>query len=177
MNIKSVVMFSGLCLSAYACNNSTSEQQREDKTEITHLVDSFTYSKDSATLPGFEIEVQLSKKAEDTLKALHESVIVKAYFSGIPKDTTSEEYEEMGYISIGDHEIELRDVRMAKFMHIALSRKDIELLKDKNFEVLINVFSGHRATDVNLLNVDILQKSIDSVAGKHFVLKGKLIGE
>lgn len=175
--MRTIILFCSLGLLVYACSNPASKEQHTGKAPKAPLSDTFEFSRDSAVLPGFEILVELSKRAEDTLKALHESVIVKAYFSGIPKDTTSEEYQEMGQVGIGDYEIELKEDRIARFARIALLRKDIESLKDRNFEVLINVFSGRRATDINLLNVDILQEGIDSIAGKQFILKGKLIGE
>lgn len=175
--MKTSILYCGLALLVYACSNHTNKEEHTEETAKTTLIDSFTFSKDSVVLPGFEIKVQLSKRAEDTLKALHELVIVKAYFAGVPKDTTSEEYMEMGQLGIGDHEIELKEDRLAKFTHITLSRKDIESLRDRNFEVLINVFSGRRASEVNLLNVDIVQLGIDSMAGKRFILNGKLIGE
>lgn len=175
--MRAITCLCSLWMFAYACSNPVSRQQHIEAAAKAPLSDSFSFSKDSVVLPGFEVLVELSKRAEDTLKSLHESVIVKAYFSGMPKDTTSEEYLEMGQISIGDYELELGEDRLARFSHVALSRKDVESLRDRNFEVLINVFSGRQATDVNLLNVDILQEGVDSIGGRQFVLKGKLIGE
>ena len=138
---------------------------------------SFRISGDSVLIPGFIIALNLSDKAEKELKDQHESVIVQAYFAGEPKDTTTEEYIENGELNVGSYRIELFDKRIAKFENVKIAKTSLDALKDKNFEVLINVFSGRHATDLNILDCDILQEKILTVAGKKFVLNGKLIEE
>ena len=125
----------------------------------------------------FEIEVSLSNKAEEKLKAGKETIIVAAYFSGMPKDTTLTLLVENGEWGLGSREIELRTERVAKFEGIRFSRSLYDSVAPKSMNVLINVFSGRRSTDVNLLSCDILQDSVSAVGGKKFLLKGKLIAE
>jgi hypothetical protein len=137
--------------------------------------ENFSFIGDSVELPDFEIEIILSENAEKKLKIGNESVIVKAYFSGIPKDTTLEEYIEFGAISIGSFQIEIFDKRVVRFEKVKISKSKYEKLEDKNFEVLINVFSGRRSSMYNLLESDILQAGINSIKGKRHILKGKLI--
>lgn len=48
-------------------------------------------------------------------------------------------------------------------------------LSDKNFEILINVFSGRRSSQFNLINCDILQEPIFDVMNKRHILTGKLL--
>ena len=147
------------------------------ETQAGTLNTSFRISGDSVLIPGFIIDLTLSPKAEKELKEKHESVIVQAYFAGEPKDTTTEEYIENGELNVGSYRIELFDKRIAKFENVKIAKTSLDALKDKNFEVLINVFSGRHATDLNILDCDILQEKILTVAGKKFVLNGKLIEE
>lgn len=137
--------------------------------------DYFKVVGDSAAIPSFEIQVELSEKAEKKLKEKKESIIVAAYFSGIPKDTTK--YMEDGEYAVGTHTMELTDSRTAKFEKIKISKQVYETLADKDIQVLINIYSGRRSSKMNLLNCDILQKPISQVKDQKFVLKGKLIGE
>ena len=132
---------------------------------------------DSVEVPAFEIEVSLSPKAEEKLKAIRETIIVAAYFSGIPKDTTLKDYLKYGELAINSNERELSDNRVAKFEGIKFSRTLLDTIPAKNMNLLINVYSGRRSAKDNLLDCDILNKPISEIKGKKFVLKGKLIGE
>lgn len=87
------------------------------------------------------------------------------------------EYVKNGEFAIGSREKELRSERVAKFEGIRFSKILYDSLVPKSMVVLINVYSGRRSTDVNLLDCGILQDSIHLVAGKRSLLKGKLIGE
>ncbi|CAM4126122.1 hypothetical protein FLJU110815_18230 [Flavobacterium jumunjinense] len=144
-----------------------------DKNEI--LTDSVKIENDSIIIPEFVIKLELSEKAENKLTKDKESVIVQAYFSGIPKDTLNEDYEKWGKIHIGGHNIELWNSKIASFKNIKISKEAFNELADPNFEVLINVFSGRHSTASNLLDCEIIQESIDSLRGKTHLIKGKLI--
>ena len=130
---------------------------------------------DSMIIPSFEIEVSLSEKANAKLKADKETIIVSAIFSGIPKDTTSEDYRKTGEFGLGFHNIELVESRIAKFEGIKFSKSLYDSLADKDIQLLINIFSGRKSTRDNLLNCDILQDKMSNIKGRKFTLKGKLI--
>jgi hypothetical protein len=130
---------------------------------------------DSIIIPEFTIQLELSEKAVNKLTKDKESVIVQAYFSGIPKDTLNEDYAKWGEVHIGGNNIELWNSKIANFKNIKLSKQAFNELVDPNFEVLINVFSGRHSTTSNLLDCEIIQESIDSLKGKTHLIKGKLI--
>lgn len=159
--------------------NSLSEVETElnNKKELSEkpMKDQFVFVGDSVILPEFEIELKLSENAEKKLKTDKESIIVQAYFSGIPKDTTLADYIMWGKIRIGSYKVELFDKRVARFVNVKISKDALELLSDKDFEVLINIFTGRRASSSNLLDTDILQDGIESIKAKRHLLKGKLI--
>ena len=139
------------------------------------ISDYFKVVGDSAEIPPFEIEVKLSDKAEKKLKDKKESVIVTAYFSGTPKDSTK--YMEDGEYAVGEHSIELTDSRIAKFRGVKISKAMYESLFDLDIQLLINVYSGRRSSKMNYLDVMTLQKPISEFRGQKFVLTGTLIGE
>ncbi len=145
-----------------------------DSTVINHPL----ISSDSFELPGFDVEVQLSAKAEEKLNKDKESVIVAAYISATPKDsTTNKEYLKYGELSITSVEKELKDSRNATISGIRIRRSLYDSLVENSINVLINVYSGRRSTKVNLLDCGILQDSLKNLAGRKFFIQGKLIGE
>lgn len=130
---------------------------------------------DSVTIPPFEIEVRLSKKAEQQLANNHESIIVHASFSGMPSDTTTTEYRHDGQLFVAAAQRELFTGRVAVFEGIRFAKKTFALLADKDITLLINIYSGRHASKDNVLNCDILEDKMSMVKNRRFVLKGKLI--
>ena len=136
-----------------------------------------TMDKDSLLIPSFKIEISLSRQANEKLARSKETIIVAAWFSGVPKDTTSKEYAESGEMFLASANAELSNSRVASFEGIKFSKAAYDSLADKNISVLINVVSGRRTTQDNLLDCNILSKKMSEVKGQKFVLTGKLIGE
>lgn len=139
------------------------------------VTDYFKVIGDSAEIPSFDITVELSDKAVQELSRKKESIIVTAYYSGTPKDTTK--YMEDGGYAVATKSIELVDKKTATFRGIKISKEMYESLADKNIEGLINIYSGRRSSQLNLLDCEILQKPISELKDHQFTLKGKLIGE
>jgi hypothetical protein len=132
---------------------------------------------DSVEIPPFEIEVSLSPKAEEKLKEGKETVIVVAYFTGKPKDTTLSEYKDNGEILVTSRKIELAELRKAKFEGIKFSKGLYDSLSSKDISLLINVFSGRRSTDNNLLSCGIIEQQMSKLKGTSYTIKGRLIEE
>lgn len=155
-------------------NNNNNEIEFVEE-EAKPMNTDFIPSGDSIQIPTFEILVDLDKNANRKLSETNETIIVKAFFRGTPKDTSIEEYKEFDYFTIGGHEIELTKSHLARFENIKVSRTELEQLIDNNFEVLINIYSGRKSSNLNLLDCDILQEPINDIKGKRIRLKGKLI--
>lgn len=183
MKIISLIIF--LLILFYSCSESDKENidqlkqdsilKKVDGSMEKSMRDKFGFIGDSVLIPEFEIELKLSDSAEKKLKEEKESVIVQAYFSGIPTDTTIKDYVEWGEISIGSFRVELFEKRVARFENVKISKKDYDQLSDKNFQVLINVFTGRRSSEFNLLSTEIIQEGIDVIKAKRHLIKGKLI--
>ncbi len=171
-------LFSCLSNTENKTTNNNSDPATGIKPETIQPIENyFVEEKDSMLIPSFEIKLSLSDSAEHLLRTRKESVIVKAYYSGVPKDTSAKDYKEWGKIFLPSRSIELMQSRIAKFHNIKISKETYNSLADKNIEVLINVFSGRRSTENNLLECNILQDKISNIRDKSFTLTGKLIGE
>jgi len=148
-------------------------KKKEQELDI-QLTSEFEIIDDKVKIPEFSIEIVLSEKAELKLKNDSETIIVKAFFSGEAKDKTLEEF---GEFYIGTHEIELIDTRKADFKNVLVSKNAFDQLICKDFLVLINVYSGRKSSDLNLISCNILQKDISQVKSRNHILKGRLIEE
>lgn len=133
---------------------------------------------DSLQVPTFEITIELDEKAEKKITDQHETIIVQANLFGTPKDSVDPKLvTEMGELFLALPRVEISKPGIAKFENVKISKKGYEALADKDFIILINVFSGRKSSSDNLLTCDILQEPMSNVIGKPHVLKGKLIYE
>lgn len=131
---------------------------------------------DSIVIPTFEIEVSNSTKAGRTLSNRKETVIVSAMFNGEPLN--AQDRDEIGMMPVLDKNMELTgNNRVARFEGLKFSRKQLDKLADKDINLLINVYSGRRTSEDNLIDCGILQMQASGFANKRFVIGCKLIGE
>ncbi|MFI5187093.1 MAG: hypothetical protein ACHQF0_10235 [Chitinophagales bacterium] len=161
-------------------NDAVKDTTNKNQTDTSSLNTTGYYKieGDSLEIPSFKIEVSLSQKANEKLKKGNETIIVWAYFSGIPKDTTLKEYLKSGGMSIASTQQELSgENRTAEIEGVRFSKSLYDSLADKDIQVLINIYSGRKSSRDNLLDCDILEEKMSVVKGKEFTLKGKLIGE
>ncbi len=164
MKIRLSVGLVALVAAIFFCS-CTPGNRKENKAEAS----------DSISVPPFDIEIKLSSRAAERLSRDKETIIIAAYFSGIPKDKNRKEYQDEGKIPLGSRTIELRGPGVAHFNNVQLSKKEFESLEDPDYEILINVYSGRHSSDLNLLNCDILEEPISKVKGTQHILHGDLI--
>ena len=187
-----LIILSGLLI---ACGNSTKKsnvgkliQEKTDTLNIEHseVIEEFQNSGylkivgDLVEVPYFEIELKLSEKAEEKLKTDNETVIVMAHFTYFQEDKIyPEKYQDklyFGELMLLSYPIELTDERLAKFENVKFPKDLYDLFgENKDINLLINVCSGRKSSEYNLLHCDILQNSMSEIKGKKFTIKGKLI--
>jgi hypothetical protein len=184
--IKNVLKFGLLWAALWAC---TSNAKKEQQTPTDTLaMDTQPSAKvpvvlgDSVLLPAFTVEVLLSPKAEELLQKSKETVIVMAYLSGEPKGKVPPKYQELTNeiegLSISNYPVELKGTeRSARFSAIKVPKDLYNLLKDRDMELLINVFSGRKSSENNLLSCGIWQDKFSKIAGQTIEIKGQLIEE
>lgn len=130
----------------------------------------------SVILPPFEIEVKSSQKATQTLTRDKETIIVAAFFSGIPSDPKNE--NEIGTLDFLQPSIELTgNEKVARFENLKIPKSEFNKLKDKDIDLLINVYSGRKSSQDNLLDCGLLEMKASKFGNKRFVIGCKLIEE
>ena len=167
-------------LSVSCANQRDHKHSQIEKVTDTTLSNSndssyYRFSKDSVEIPPFQVELSLSENAEAKLKEGNETIIVRTFLTGQPKDTTTRDFQEHGEIFIASFEIELFEGRLAEFEGVKFSKKEYNLLSNKNVAITVNVFTGRRFYKDNLLDVSAVFDSASTIKDKKFSLKGKLI--
>ena len=166
-----------------ACNNTNqtpvveSDNGKPVKIDLPERIGYYLVDGDSLIIPPFDVTLDLSPKAEKELHDTKESVIVAAYFTGTPRDKNSPEIGDDGEFYMAQKDIELMNERTAYFRDIKISRSRYDSLDSKDIYMLINVYSGRRASQYNILSTDILSDSMSKIQNGHFTMKGKLIKE
>jgi len=130
---------------------------------------------DSLIIPPFGIQVDLSVKADKKIKEDKETIIVAAYFTGQTLDTTSQDYMDNGTTSVASATKELVNTRIANFEGIKISKSLYDSLIDKDIEVSINIYSGRKSSQNNLLDGGFLSDRMSYIKGKILPMKVKLI--
>ena len=166
-----------LALILFSCNKTKETKSSATVEQNSNTVGGYEIDGDSLLLPELQFEIKLSEKAAARLKKDHESIIVQAYMSGVPRPDTKVQPDEMGELNLGSDHVELYSPGVATFENTKISKAAFESLQEKDFQVLINVFSGRRSTEMNLLDCEIVQEPISKVRGKKLVIRGKLIEE
>jgi hypothetical protein len=156
-------------------DTANSKSLIKDRSLPTNYWGYYKLDGDSLIIPSFEIEVNLTPKADKKIKENKETIIVAAYFSGKPKDTTSKEYRNDGKIFVTSAKIELNDARIAKFEGVKFSKTLYDSLASKDIQLLVNIYSGRKSTQDNLLNGGFLSEKMSNVKGKLLPMKAKLI--
>jgi hypothetical protein len=128
--------------------------------------------------PGFTIKITYSGKAFQTLKQKGETVIAAAYISGDPKKGTPQKYlDELGRISFDDIRTEVPPGEDAVFKVIKLNKKDLDYIDEHGPELVINVFSGRKSSQFNLISCEPYEDSLKSAENKTIEIHCELIGE
>jgi hypothetical protein len=132
---------------------------------------------DSILIPSFEVEIVLSEKAKERMSDLKESIIVMVEFSGEPKDSNNEGLNEEGQLMLRSIEKEINPPWIAKIENILISKKDYARLKNKDFDVLVQIWTGRKTSEFNLLHGELIDGPISKLKGKRNILSAKLIEE
>lgn len=132
---------------------------------------------DSVLIPSFEVEIVLSEMAKDRLLNPKESIIVFAEFTGEPKDTISEGLNETGQLMLRTSMMELYSPWIVKFEDIFIPGKMFDRLLNKDFEVSVQIWTGRKTSEYNLLSGDLIYGPISKIKGTRQKLNAKLIRE
>ena len=175
--MKNLIYLLLITFTIISCNHSKSGNAKRTKKNVKEVT---KMSIDSVSVPTFKIQLNLSEKAEKMLKDKNESIIIAVDFIGEPEKRIIETrkyefYNENGDMNIGSKRIEFESKRTIKFENCKVSKKLLKLLKNKTYDVRINVVSGRKSSKDNLITCDYYQESIIMTKNKKIILNGKLI--
>jgi hypothetical protein len=149
-----------------------------NKTEISTLPENnYLNSPDSVLIPSFEVEIVLSERAKQRLLNSKESIIVFAEFTGEPADTVSEGLNESGELMLKSVTKETYAPWIVRLDNIFIPVKMYERLRNKDYEVSVQVWTGRRSSEYNLVTGDLIYGPISKIKGIRHKLNAKLIEE
>lgn len=165
----------------FSCRSKTSETTPAtppvDTSAVANL-SMYEMQGDSLIIPPFEIEVNSSAKTDQLLTKKKETIIVSAMFWSLPTDPQEKAKGEDGMVAVLNTNIELKgNQRVARFEGLKFSKNLLPQMEDKDVNLLINVYSGRRSTQDNLLDAGIVEMKASEFGNKRLVLPCKLIDE
>jgi hypothetical protein len=128
-------------------------------------------------VPEFSIAVKLSETAQKTLQAVHETVLVIAYFDGDPLPGKGKDNSPMRGVFLGNDEKLVDANNVATFSDTKISQSNWNDLSSKDYHVTINVVSARKSSKDNLLNCSVPIDRISTFGGKSTQVFCRLIGE
>lgn len=128
-------------------------------------------------LHPFQVKVQLSKQAASSLATINETVIVAAYYYGFPAKGYENKADEMDEIQLGEEDVQLPGAGTATFTGGPVHTARLPYIKDGQIQVLINVFSGRKSSNNNLLDCGFFEGPAAEAAKKNLSLSCSLIAE
>ncbi|WP_320054452.1 hypothetical protein [uncultured Acetobacteroides sp.] len=131
---------------------------------------------DSVAIRPFEITVSLSPKARAKIVGNKETIFVDVSITGEHKPTTPAKLiAEDGQFYVASVRKEIRYGQVARFDSIKMSRYIYNELLNKDADVTVNVYSGRKSSEDNLLNSELLSEKISKVVNRKSTIKSKLI--
>jgi hypothetical protein len=128
-------------------------------------------------VPEFSIAVRLSDAAQKKLQAMHESVLVLAYFDGDPLPGKGKDNSPMRGVVLGNDEKLVDTNNVATFSNTKISQSKWNDLSNKDYYVTINVVSARKSSKDNLLGCAVPFGQISTFAGKSRHVSCILISE
>jgi hypothetical protein len=133
-------------------------------------------------LPGFTVEVSLSDRARHKLVERKETILAVSYFTASPrKGITPKSYKKLlsrpGPLGLGEVEVEAKPGESLRFGAIRLDSSALAVIDGQGPRLLLNVVSGRRSSEDNLLLCDIFEGSLESVQRTVIPIACKLIEE
>ena len=152
---------------------NTQQVEQDGSSEATGL---YEMEGNLVVIPTFEIEVRTSGKASQLLQKKKETIIVAAMFYGFPAN--QKDGDETGQVFLFNKDIELiGNQRLARFEGLKFPKTELDKLKDKDFRMLINVYSGRKSSEDNLLSCGLAEVPASQFGGKRYSIQCNLIEE
>ena len=116
----------------------------------------------SFVAPDFDIQIELTERAQNHFKHHQESVHVQVTFAN---------FYGVGMQVFGTFDYQLPGSASIPIRHLKFSPKRLRALKTADYEVHVDVKSGLRSSPSNLLACDFLQERISQLQNKTHTLR------
>lgn len=157
-----------LCLSLAAIYGANSNRA---------LANSIVSQQEAAIkIAPFDVDVTLTEKARQRLAQSAESIIVSASVFGMPKQGATVSLNEVGFVDLAQAQIELPKAGQARFNNLSVPASTRGQLASQDYSVNVNVFSGRKSSQDNLLSCDFFDGKLSQIQ-PGITLKCGLIGE
>ena len=123
----------------------------------------------------FTVDVQLSPGATTKLAAIKETIIVGADYYGNPAPNAPAQPEPG--IELGRQTVELHQAGRAVFALANADPAKLAMVDQRDIRILVNVYSGRRNAEDNLLDCGIFEDSARVAVRGPIPIKCTLIGE
>jgi|ERR1700723_2462392 hypothetical protein len=128
--------------------------------------------------PRFSVELQLSDAARKKLVDNNETIIVRGYFMGNPKEGAEARFlRKPDHVCLAEMRREIWPGETATFEQINLNPEALAQIDSQGPRISISVVSGRRSSKGNLLYGEHYEGDFDSVRGRTMVLRCQLIEE
>jgi hypothetical protein len=122
-------------------------------------------------VPVFVIEVSLSSEAREKITMSGESIKGSIYFDGDGTPLPDVKTAPLRDVFLGKYEFELEKEGSITINNASISKEAYERLKDKNYHYFVNIYSGRRVFENNILNGGYSDGRLeDLLAGKKIIV-------
>ena len=126
---------------------------------------------------AFTVQIILSPAAAQRLATAKETIMVSAFYYGVPRlSAPAGAADEMGQVHLGNQDIELHGAGNAVFDGHVVDQKRLAFV-DGDPQVNVNVYSGRRSSERNVLNCDFFEDAIQLAQAKPIAIHCGLLGE
>lgn len=130
--------------------------------------------------PAFKIQLRPTAKVRALLDAGKETLIVSVVLYGIPttpdalkKESYYDPEEELIYLL--DKEYKLSSNQQELLIEEAIPTEALQALKEKNYTVVVDAYSGRKSSENNLFHTKVLTGTIEEFEGTSQVLAISLL--
>ncbi len=170
--IAAFVVFSGCKENKTKQNSTQNAPTKSIDSAATPNANQITVTENTVLVPDFKAVINLDQKVFDILKNNKESVIADYYFYGAMPDDSKladevEKNMDLYGLKLQSGKLEIADIQEPKiifnFKNISIPKKLYDALPDKNISLNINFYSGRKAFENNILDVDSFDSTFNDI--------------
>lgn len=166
-----------LLLVLTACNAGDGRQTTADAATPTAASAAAAAAAVAALPPSFTVDVKLTPAAASKLTSTNETIIVAADYSGIPVGIGGSPADPNGTVQLGRETVEMFGAGRAVFSTANADPTRRHLIEKGEVRLLINVYSGRRNSEDNVIDCGIFDDLLTLATQKPIEINCSLIGE